>query len=135
MGDDFEMVVILNGCKDNTQGIVCDFSKRNNLVSYHVFSDAIGKGGAVIEGLKIVKEKTPDLILLDVVMPNMNGYEFLRALKAYQNIEDIPPTPVFVVTSKQEMKDLFAFEGVKEYLVKPVEIPELTKKIDQYGFC
>ena len=64
-------------------------------------------------------------------MPSMNGYEFLRALKALKVIEGGVMIPVFVITAKKEMEELFKFEGVKEYLVKPVEVSELIKKIEE----
>ena len=49
----FQMVVILNGCKDNTLGVVQRTAKDFFSVSYLDFPEAIGKGGALIEGLKL----------------------------------------------------------------------------------
>ena len=83
---------------------------------YEVFTAGDGD-----EGLELVKTNNPDLVLLDVVMPSMNGYEFLRALKAQKAIEGSGMIPVIVMTAKEEMEELFKFEGVKEYLIKPAE--------------
>ena len=49
----FQMVVILNGCRDNTLGVVQRTAKDFFSVSYLDFPEAIGKGGALIEGLKL----------------------------------------------------------------------------------
>ena len=97
-------------------------TKRN----YEVFTAGDGK-----EGLELVKSVHPDLILLDIVMPLMNGYEFMRALKGLKVLEGQPMTPVIVITAKEEMKDLFKFEGAKEYLVKPVESSTLIQKVEE----
>ena len=83
----------------------------------------------------MVKKNSPDLILLDLVMLSMNGYEFPRALKALKVIEGGAMIPVFVMTAKEEMEELFKFEGVREYLVKPANSSELIKKIEEFlGF-
>jgi len=79
-----------------------------------------------LEGLELVKKVKPDLIILDVQMPNMNGYEFMAELKL---IEHIIPPPVLMLTANETMQDVFHLEGVKGYFVKPVELKKLIKKI------
>jgi glycosyltransferase involved in cell wall biosynthesis len=49
----FHLVVVLNGCRDNTLGVVQEAEKRHPCISHSVFPGAIGKGGALIEGLKL----------------------------------------------------------------------------------
>jgi glycosyltransferase involved in cell wall biosynthesis len=49
----FHLVVVLNGCRDNTLGVVQGAEKRHPCISHSVFPGAIGKGGALIEGLKL----------------------------------------------------------------------------------
>jgi DNA-binding response OmpR family regulator len=84
------------------------------------------------EGLELVKKDPPDLILLDVVMPSMSGYEFLRAVKALRAIEGKEMIPVIIVTAKREMEDVFRYEGVKEYMVKPVVSSDLIEKVKKH---
>lgn len=79
-----------------------------------------------VEGLQMVVKYKPDLIILDVQMPNMNGYEFMTELK---NLEYIIPPPVIMLTGNETMQDVFRLEGVKGYFVKPVELNALHKKI------
>jgi len=80
------------------------------------------------EGLKKVREENPDLIVLDVQMPNMNGYEFMTELKAFQGFET---TPVIMLTANETMEDIFKLEGVKGYFVKPVSLSALMEKIKE----
>lgn len=54
---DFEILVILNGCKDNTLDIVKGYEKRYPQLKYEDIKEAIGKGGAIIEGFKIAQGK------------------------------------------------------------------------------
>ena len=83
------------------------------------------------EGLEQVRNNQPDLIVLDVMMPSMDGYVFIRALRALKVIEREQMMPVIVMTAKEEMEEVFKFEGVKEYLIKPVEPSELIQKIEE----
>lgn len=53
----YQILVVLNGCRDNTEKVVVEFIKQNPTVEYIVFPDAIGKGGALKEGLKVAKGK------------------------------------------------------------------------------
>ncbi len=80
------------------------------------------------EGLKQMEMENPDLIILDVQMPKMNGYEFMAELKSIQGFET---TPVVMLTANETMEDVFKLEGVKGYFVKPVNIPALIAKIKE----
>lgn len=89
--------------------------------NYTVLSASNGE-----EGLEKVKSEKPDLILLDILMPKKDGYTFVRETKADDNLRNIP---IIMLTGKAEMKDLFAIEGIKDYLLKPFDDMELIKKI------
>ncbi len=80
------------------------------------------------EGLKKVQSDKPDLIILDVQMPNMNGYEFMTELKQLEGFESIP---VIMLTANETMQDVFQLEGVKGYFVKPVDFDALFEKINE----
>lgn len=77
--------------------------------------------------IKVGTEK-PDLIILDIQMPKMDGYTFLRELKKSKDHKNIP---VVVLTAKDKMQDLFKLEGVKNYIVKPFETKELLAAVKQ----
>ncbi|HBR15345.1 MAG TPA: two-component system response regulator [Candidatus Omnitrophica bacterium] len=80
------------------------------------------------EGLEKVKDAKPDLIILDIVMPGMDGYEFMEELHKIQGGRDIP---VIVVTGNETMEDVFHLEGVKGYFIKPVSLTDLVVKIKE----
>ena len=83
-----------------------------------------------LEGLEKALEGKPDLIISDIMMPTMDGYTFIKKLKAKPGFSRIP---VIILTAKEKMQDLFLFEGIKEcdYIVKPFETEELLNKIVQ----
>ena len=83
------------------------------------------------EGVRIALQEQPDLILLDVSMPNMNGFEACRALRAAPETMEIP---ILMVTTHSEMENVLAgFEaGCNEYLNKPLEKSEYLTKVRSY---
>ena len=80
-------------------------------------------------GIRAAMERRPDLILMDVVMPGMNGFQATRKLTRSSPTADIP---VIVVTSKdQETDRIWALrQGASDYLVKPVDESHLIEKIE-----
>lgn len=80
------------------------------------------------EGLKKVRQENPDLIILDVEMPRMNGYTFMNALK---KLSDFKYIPVIVLTAYDEMQPIFTLKGVRGYLVKPLVPEQLFKKMGE----
>lgn len=93
-------------------------------VGYNVFSADDGK-----EGIKIAKEILPDLIVCDIMMPGLNGYEVLKKLNDDKKTSLIP---FIFLTAKAEMKDLrIGMElGADDYIVKPFESKTLLNAID-----
>lgn len=70
----------------------------------------------------------PDLILLDVMMPNMDGYSCLRELNAKLGRGKVP---IIILTARDRMKDLFELEGIEDYVVKPFDHEDLLVRIDR----
>jgi DNA-binding response OmpR family regulator len=81
------------------------------------------------EGLEIAMTKEPDLIILDVMMPIINGFNFCRLLKQEKDRKEIP---VILLTSRSQLKDIeIGLEmGAEAYLVKPLNTAELLKTIN-----
>lgn len=79
-----------------------------------------------IEALEALQKKIPDLILLDVQMPRMNGYTFIMEKV---KVPQFAPIPVVVLTAYGEMEPLFKRHGVKSYLLKPLKLQELLEKV------
>jgi len=78
-------------------------------------------------GLKKVSIFKPDLIILDVEMPVMNGYSFMMNLKG---MKDYHAVPVIVLTGHADKQAIFELQDVKGYLVKPVDFDALFEKIN-----
>ena len=87
---------------------------------------------AAINGEKAIKmamaEPRPDLILLDIMMPGMDGYEVCRRLKADEQVQHIP---IIFVTAKTEVDDeTLGFElGAVDYITKPFSIPVVKARV------
>jgi len=79
-----------------------------------------------VEALEILDSKHVDAILLDVMMPRMDGYEFLSTLRAADD-----RTPVLIVTAKEDARDKhLGFRlGTDDYMVKPVDEEEMLLRL------
>ncbi|MBQ4802794.1 response regulator [Aquimarina sp. MMG015] len=72
--------------------------------------------------------RTPDLILLDLNMPKMNGIEFLKSLKNNDKLKYIPVIILSTSNNHQDLKRCYE-EGIAGYLVKPLKYEEYVEKI------
>ncbi|MFP4007201.1 MAG: diguanylate cyclase domain-containing protein [Spirulinaceae cyanobacterium] len=81
--------------------------------------------------LKIVRQNRPDLILLDIMLPDMNGYAVCKMLKADPKIQDIP---IIFMSALEEVPDkVKAFEvGAVDYMTKPFEPVEMIARIETH---
>ncbi len=80
------------------------------------------------EAIKAIKEDKPDLILLDIMMPVMGGYEVLRRLK---EDEDLKSVPVIMLTARAQEKDVVKgiAMGAEDYITKPFHPAELLARV------
>ena len=86
------------------------------------------------ECLSLMKTHKPDLLVLDIKMPNMNGYEVLIALKELRHHEkDFPQIPVIILTASvnQQVEGAIKSEDIKGYLVKPFRATDLLRNIEE----
>ena len=81
------------------------------------------------DGLRLAKEIMPDLIILDVMMPKINGYKISRLLKYDNKYKDIP---ILMVTARSQEEDKIIGEetGADEYITKPVSMVILEAKVN-----
>lgn len=80
------------------------------------------------EALKLVGEAMPDLVLLDVMLPGMDGYEVARRIKTDPSL---PFVPIILVTARDSTQDKVAGldAGADDYLTKPINFPELEARV------
>jgi len=103
------------------------YTTKFELENYDVATAADGA-----EGLKKAGSFVPDIILLDILMPKMNGFEVLENLKKSDVTKDIPVILLTNLNQKDEVEKGLAL-GAKDYLIKahfmPSEIVEKIKKL------
>ena len=111
--------------------LVVDDSKTE----LHHLSQVLGKRGYAVrtaengdEAMRRLDEETPDLILMDVVMPGQNGFQLTRSITRDPRWSAVP---VIMCTSKnQETDKVWGLrQGARDYIVKPVDAEELVSKI------
>ncbi|OGX40204.1 MAG: hypothetical protein A3C53_07640 [Omnitrophica WOR_2 bacterium RIFCSPHIGHO2_02_FULL_68_15] len=80
------------------------------------------------QGLEVLEREKPDLVILDVLMPVMDGYSCLREINARLGRGKLP---IIMLTARDRMKDLFELEGIEDYVVKPFDHEDLLMRIDR----
>jgi twitching motility two-component system response regulator PilH len=102
----------------------------------HVLNDLLTKAGFEVvtsdngeDAISKAKQVKPDLILMDVVMPGLNGFQATRAISRDPDTRTIP---IILCTSKtQETDKIWGLrQGARDYIVKPVDRDELLGKIN-----
>jgi CheY-like chemotaxis protein len=81
-----------------------------------------------LQGIEVAREERPDLIVMDVVMPRMDGLEALQRIRADEALRD---TPVMLVTTRGEPEHVergYA-AGCSEYVTKPIDAPAFLTKV------
>ncbi len=120
---------------DTTKHILCieDEPEMIDLIrlilSWRGF-EVVGAGGGK-EGLEKVRENPPDLILLDLMMPDMDGWEVYQQIKADEKTKEIP---VIVVTAKAQSIDKVLglhIAKVDDYIAKPFSPQDLLNSVDK----
>jgi DNA-binding response OmpR family regulator len=103
-------VSILEGLKDNLE-----------FEGYRVITETDGK-----RGLKLALEKDIGLLLLDLMLPGLNGYEICRKIK-----QEKPDLPVIMLTARGSEMDMVSGldTGADDYITKPFSLPELLARI------
>lgn len=89
----------------------------------------VAKDGVQALSLLSSKNADFDLVLLDVMMPNMDGWETLKAIRANKRLEQIPVIMITAVNEEQKQISGFKF-GADDYVVKPFLLPNLLARIE-----
>ena len=108
---------------DDDPGVVSVLKKRLEANGYEVQSSEDGTAG-----LQLVNQFSPDLIILDIVMPNMDGFSFYREIRSIDNFRK---KPVIVLTGKRELGELFKMEGAGVVITKPFRMENLLQEVSR----
>jgi DNA-binding response OmpR family regulator len=83
------------------------------------------------KGLELIRNEKPDLLLLDLRLPNMNGVEVCRQVKNDRELKHIPVI-LFTATEDMAVAGMAKENGADDYLVKPYEPGELLEKVKSF---
>lgn len=111
--------------------IIEDHKQMRELIERHLRKEGYAVLGASNgdEGLAVAKEHIPDLIISDIVMPGLSGYEVLREIRADLQTTHIP---LLFISSKSDMSEVRHGMnlGADDYLTKPIQIKELINAVN-----
>ena len=112
----------------HTRILIVDDDEKMRLLLHDVLSD---KGYETLEALdgveatQVIQSEKPDLVILDIMMPRMNGIEVLRQLRQWSNL------PVLVLSARGNLEDKTECLdlGADDYMTKPIEMKELLARV------
>ncbi len=108
---------------DDEQQLALAVKIRLQSKGYQVVTASDGR-----QALELIATEKPDLVILDVVMPVMDGYFCLREMNQRFGRGKFP---VVILTARDRMKELFDLEGIEDYVVKPFDHDDLLVRIDR----
>lgn len=108
--------------------IVEDNNKLRKLIDVYLTHNGYKTYSATdgLEALEIINNNMIDLVICDIMMPNMDGFELIEELREiYSNL------PILIVTAKESKKDkILGFKlGIDDYMVKPIDLEELLMRV------
>jgi two-component system cell cycle response regulator DivK len=115
-------ILVVEDNQDNREMVV----KVLKFNGYEVIEAVDGE-----EGIEKAKTEAPALILLDIYLPKMDGYEVAKRLKADTGLKDIPVIALTAHAMKGNREQALA-AGCDGYISKPIDIRELPKQIEQF---
>ena len=113
--------------------LTVDDSKTIRMIvkkAFKPFDCELSEGENGVEGLALAAKIQPDLIILDITMPVMNGVEMLEKLKGEANLKDIPVIMLTAESGKDNVMKIVKM-GVKDYMVKPFKGDELIERAEK----
>ncbi|MDJ0807238.1 MAG: response regulator, partial [Gammaproteobacteria bacterium] len=91
----------------------------------------VGEAANGQDGIQLAKDKRPDLILLDINMPEMNGYEVCEAFKSNKDLKDIPVIFISALDDTEDKVKALKCGGV-DYITKPFQMVEVYARVDTH---
>jgi DNA-binding response OmpR family regulator len=112
--------------------LVVDDSTTNVVLLEAVFDEKgykIKTAFSAQEAIGIIEKQTPDLILLDLLMPKINGFDFLRQLRRKKITRDTPVIVVSAATDEENVLKIMEM-GVIDFIKKPIDLDYLVEKVE-----
>jgi PAS domain S-box-containing protein len=121
--------------KCDARVVYIEDNKINAKIVEHIFrryfSIEVETALSAMEGLKLIRAERPELILLDVDLPDMNGYDVIKEIMAEEGLKDVP---VIALTGNADLQDRQRGirAGFSEYLTKPLDIERLVEVVSPF---
>jgi len=115
--------------------LLIEDSETNSLLVRSLFADnhdyTILVANKAKQAFQILKKETPDLILLDLMLPEIDGFQILELLKAEEQTKNIP---VIVVSARDKREDIKRAKelGAVDYIMKPIGLNRLYERVNEY---
>ena len=120
--------------KNNKTILIIDDSTTNVILLDNLLSQKgynILSAPDVREAMVLLSKNNPDLIILDLLMPFVDGYEFLNIIKGDEQLKSIPVLILSAVSDPEEILRAKSY-GVVEYIKKPLQIKQFSAFIDSF---
>lgn len=111
---------------EDEKNIVISLKMFLEYMGFEVFTSDNGS-----DGLYLAKHEYPDLILLDLVLPKINGFDVCNLLKNSEKTKNIPIIIISARTSKEDIDKVISL-GANSYITKPFSIDQIKKIIIEY---
>ena len=95
------------------------------------FSAEVSEAKNGVEGLRLMKIKPPDLVILDLMMPIMNGHNTLETMREDDSMKRVPVIVVSGNKDKEMIKKIAAF-GLLDYLLKPLSVDQINERMTKF---
>ncbi len=120
--------------KNKNHIIIVDDSSTNNLICKILFEEKEYKTTIIDNGkqaIKIIRNANPDMVLLDLMMPETDGLAVLRALKSELKTKDIPVIIVSAADAQAYIDEVMMLEPL-DYVKKPIGLNDLLGKVEEH---
>jgi CheY-like chemotaxis protein/ABC-type transporter Mla MlaB component len=113
--------------------LTVDDSKTIRMIvkkAFKSFDSVVFEAENGVEGLTVASKEKPDLIVLDITMPVMNGVEMLNKLKSEPDLKEIPVIMLTAESGKDNVMQIVKM-GVRDYMVKPFKGEQLIERVEK----
>jgi CheY-like chemotaxis protein len=96
-------------------------------LGYHVVRATSGQ-----QGLTMIKKQKPDLLLLDLMMPDINGWDIYRSVKTDEALANIPVIVITALSTDQERTVIADLPQADGYIVKPFDVEQVVRLVQKF---
>lgn len=105
---------------DDNQALLKVLKIEFKIKGYDVLTTRYGS-----EVIRLIESEKPDIVVLDLMMPVMDGFEVLEKLRVYSSI------PVIAISANEELKEEALKSGAEVFILKPFDLDEISKSMDE----